>query len=156
MKKMVVFKTILAIVVVIVINLLGFGFFYHPISNVYKYMGNPNKIAKISITNLEKNITIELNDSISIKEFCNTINTLTFRKTSLQRIPDNSTYYIWILYDTEHEIQTNFPIGHLLRGLKDKGIVSPIFEVQNLIFFDEWFENEWFENKQKVISKRGE
>lgn len=121
-----------------------YRYFSPPISNIKKHLGNPDKIINITITNKDTDTTIILSDPASISLFCNTINELTFNKIEpikFSSYSNEAKYYIAITTNTDHFIQTHLPRGRLFRGLKDKGIISPDFEVKDILPFDEWFEN---------------
>jgi hypothetical protein len=132
------------LITILVGGFIWVKFFFRPLSNIYKYLGNPEIIESIQIINYYTDTDIYFTDTALITEFCAMINTMKFVKADSQiygtvNIIDN--YYICLKYNTGHQIQTYFPGGYLFRGMKDKGFVSPVFVVNNLTQFDEWFVN---------------
>jgi len=132
----------LLLIFFIIIGLFGFDSFYRPLSNVNKFLGNPEIIEQIHVSNRNTDVNIELTDSTFIEKFCDVINSISFKKAESQVFGDESIiddYYISISYYSGHQIQTFFPKGYLFRGLKDKGIVSPVFYITDMAIFEEWF-----------------
>lgn len=121
--------------------------FFLPLSNINEYIGNPDTISEVSITNRYTDTTINLTEPELITQFCGVINALEFeRGPELRNIFDGANwinpakYSLAITTDTDYFIHTHFPRGRLFRW-SDKAIISPNFNVRDLTLFDEWFES---------------